>query len=374
MRHFSRSVVLFAGLVLSSQGDAVGQLPAAIPVTRTVLIDGNRHEFGEVSWVGSNADQVVVAFLRENHLGVYNRSGDSLATIGRKGSGPGEFLNLGPLGWSGDRFLVSDRTTRRITSFGTDWKLADTERWPEVQLPSHLARNFPGSPRILNIQAYTGPHGLLAIVLVMPPAATDGRPRAAPRALLVRLSPTGQVEGLIAEIPGASCWGAARSGSGPRFCPTFQHATSRYGHGYVVTGPVRDWPSRPMAQVVRIDATGDTLFTVEMAVPVVPVPRVVRDSLARQPMPPGVLTRPTTASEYPPVRSVHYGNDGRIWIGVSSHDPSRALYYVVSPEGRLLGRVETANGFRMHQADERELLGVERDGDDIPSVVSYRFR
>ena len=91
-------------------------------------------------------------------------------------------------------------------------------------------------------------------------------------------------------------------------------------------------------------------------------------------MPPGALNRPTTAAEYPPVRSVHIGVDGRIWIGVSSADASRAWFHVVSPDGRVLGRVETAAGFRLHQADAVALLGVERDGDGVPSVVGYRFR
>jgi hypothetical protein len=160
---------------------------------------------------------------------------------------------------------------------------------------------------------------------------------------------------------------------GLRLCPTVQHAT-RADHGFVVAGPVRDWPSRAYAAITRIAENGDTVFAVEIAVPRVPVPASVRDSVARLPMPPGALNRPTTAAEYPPVRSVHIGVDGRIWIGVSSADASRAWFYVVSPDGRVLGRVETAAGFRLHQADAVALLGVERDGDGVPSVVGYRFR
>ncbi|HRP07744.1 MAG TPA: 6-bladed beta-propeller, partial [Gemmatimonadales bacterium] len=108
--------------------------------------------------------EIVVLDRRPAVLRVFSADGGFLRTIGREGSGPGEYLDFGELTIVGDTLVVNDRQNSRLVLFnidGTHLRTFPAERtgmWPvatsdgRIQLDTYLARRqstpqdaYPGS-------------------------------------------------------------------------------------------------------------------------------------------------------------------------------------------------------------------------------------
>lgn len=114
-----------------------GEPPSALPAPEwrlgraTVIVprDGPDaiQRFGPM--VISAAGAIYVADLAEARIGVFDSLGRRMTWIGRRGRGPGEFLDIRSLGFSGDSLWVYDPAQLRITF----WSLAGKYRTSVAQ-------------------------------------------------------------------------------------------------------------------------------------------------------------------------------------------------------------------------------------------------
>lgn len=80
--------------------------------------------FSRVTSIGAAGDgRIFVLDGQERQVRVFSPEGERLGTIGRQGSGPGEFESPSGLGVLGDTVWVEDFDTRGVTLFSTDGDL-----------------------------------------------------------------------------------------------------------------------------------------------------------------------------------------------------------------------------------------------------------
>ena len=72
-------------------------------------LDANVEDFSVVSWVYVGPQgEIVVPERQDYRVRVYDSTGTLMATIGRRGEGPGEFQAPGPVFWAADTLVVFD--------------------------------------------------------------------------------------------------------------------------------------------------------------------------------------------------------------------------------------------------------------------------
>lgn len=132
--------------------------------------------------------------------------------------------------------------------------------------------------------------------------------------------------------------------------------------------------------------SGDTIFSREYAVPVVPLTdREWNDRLtqalgrsARPDLPFGrkeVEAASVRPPHWPSATRVILGRNGWVWLGLTSH-PSRTDvdWAVMDARGTPLSSVRMPQGFTPHVATEDRVWGVWTEELDVPYVRRYRIR
>lgn len=81
-----------------------------------------------------NKECIFVSDFRSVHIRVFDKSGNYITTIGRKGQGPGEFGQITNIQITPENeLLVHDRYTRRLSFFSLDGKYLRTEQIKGIQ-------------------------------------------------------------------------------------------------------------------------------------------------------------------------------------------------------------------------------------------------
>jgi hypothetical protein len=84
--------------------------------------------------VAGNNDRVFVSDFRSVHVRVFDKFGNYITTVGRKGQGPGEFGQVTNIQITPENeLLVHDRYTRRLSFFSLDGKYLRTVQLKEIQ-------------------------------------------------------------------------------------------------------------------------------------------------------------------------------------------------------------------------------------------------
>lgn len=87
-------------------------------------------EFGRITSVLADADgNVYVGDSQAATIRVFSPDGRLLRSIGRSGSGPGEFGTVYPMAWAGDTIAVLDPGNARIATFTRGGEWAGSWRW-----------------------------------------------------------------------------------------------------------------------------------------------------------------------------------------------------------------------------------------------------
>jgi hypothetical protein len=74
----------------------------------------------------------------------------------------------------------------------------------------------------------------------------------------------------------------------------------------------------------------------------------------------------------PAVRDLWISSDGHIWVSrVPFGRQGRWIWDVFDSDGIFLGEVTVPNGFIVYEPGPDYLLGISRDGDDVPFVELY---
>jgi hypothetical protein len=116
--------------------DAVSPITATtgFPVLRTtlaVVIPDSAIPVSSIGAITAGPDgTIVIADHNAMSLVLFDSTGTQIRSVGGKGSGPGEFERIGPVGWIGDTLVVLDVRLRRVTFFAVPNATVQIATWP----------------------------------------------------------------------------------------------------------------------------------------------------------------------------------------------------------------------------------------------------
>ena len=319
--------------------------------------------FGDV--IGMAVDdlgRIYVADGQWHEIRVFGSEGGFLRRFGRKGEGPGEFAELGGILWQPSGLWTMDRRARRLTVFDSlgnvlattphHDKVLNSRSWePIVNSAGNLFEEDWGSPpwatRIFKVEIQN--LGVLVVDTL---------------ALAEVSAPTRTVE---SRGPGGSRgiqMVTAPSNARPRWSADWE--------GNLWYGNSSEF------QLHKVSPAGDTVLTVELRRPPVPLERRQLDSLSEATgFPVADLPRHRDV-----LGSIHVARDGRIWIldPLWRRRPNVRVstgWDVFSPDGYHLGRVEPPVPFLSFPRPvfgNGVITGIAQDELGIQYVVRLRVR
>ena len=356
----------------------------SVALIEELRLDPDVEGFSTVSrvFVGRRGE-IIVPLPQDRQIRWYDSTGKRIASVGRRGAGPGEFESVGAIGWKADTLWVFDGRIRRVTYIAPPGTIlrADAPLALEATpfTPMHgiflhgvsavrSDGSMLGSAR--RVIQERGKSGLSSIFiaritpgaswdsLVTPPALED------PRWYM-------EVAGFGRPIPFAAGPGVAHAADGSRFAFLSTEVTGPEGGTYTLS---------------LFDANGDTLFVRSYPFTGVPIPRAAADSaVAAEARPAGSATegpadldrrfqnvaRERMPPVYPPTRSLVLGGDDTIWLTLhDSADVRRTL--VLDRDGEPVGTVTMSTRSVIRQATASRVWVTETDADGLASVVRYR--
>lgn len=375
---------------------AARALPAQVhssagSVTREMVIDGNRLGLSTINAIAvSDRGTIAIGQPEESRVLFFDAAGHALGGFGREGEGPGEFRTLGSFSWLGDSLYVP---APRLTIISPALKLLREQPWDDiVHFPAGATPAFALLGRPLPLRIYSDGSRLVRGIIN---TAKSGEPFA-PAMVYLRISSANRVTGAVAGLPPENVPGFI----GLMAIQTRVAIDPTGGRIVIATSPeIRSGsPTHRRWRLQVVDSTGRSLLSRGYSYRPVPIPQRVRDSLAHPPAPPPsnpailhVTPPPPMVAplaggtgrnagpqqlipEYlPPIRHVLAGRDGTIWLERWTLDPA-PRWDVLDDRGDSLMTVTLPVGADLRVADRQHIWVIERDADDVPSVVRYRLR
>lgn len=328
-------------------------------------------EFFRVNGVWRLSDgRIVVVNGSSKEIRVFDARGAWLHSFGREGEGPGEFRALGWTTNAGDTAFVYDGDLRRITTI-------------------HLG----GTPSLLDVRPITVKEeksfdvvGRLAdgrwlVHSLSPPnVSAPGVQRVPGFAGLIDGTATGTV-GWLAEQPDLSLF--IYNPAGSRKMVSVVVAAFPSSFAMAASGRVVWFGDDGAALLVKVDAATGTRTTIRLPDSPAPLTKALVDAARKdeieatrdQASRDAVLVK--YSARYLPKRLPAFealvpGPGGELWV--RRFTPGRGApgkYVVLSPDGRVLGRVTVPSGFRVNDAGPDYVLGVYRDEEGVETVRAY---
>jgi hypothetical protein len=389
-------------LALSALILAVGagaQTPPRRQIIQDLKLDAVTEDFPGVFRlrVGPHG-QIAVFVSQDQSLRLYDSTGRKIASFGRKGAGPGESRAVNAISFKGDTAWLYDNALKRLTFVTPGGKLLRHEVLPaDLNLGASLDSSTNALGAMYRFSpVMIAPNGQLvgyADVVVGRDetgrvkteqsfllANVDGSRRKkigsyvkAPRPTQVSV-PIDEKRDATAGIPFLTYPGMVYSQDGTRFGALTTTLTDR-GGSYSVT-------------VVR--TTGDTLFSRNYPFVGTPIPAAVRDSaidaIPRRKLANGTFVyepkigarlreaaAPLTPRVYRPVENMILGQDNTTWLQMRPVGDSKELI-ALNAKGDPILSVRIPLNADVWEASPTKLWVVEKDADDLPSVVRYRIR
>ena len=327
-----------------------------------------------VGLVRTEAGAIAAADGRAQVIRVFAPDGRLVRSVGRRGSGPGEFQALAWLGADGDSLLAFDLLTRRVTLFGAGGRVRTTQlqsQGPVLTAP--LGRFDDGTLLVVSGGA------------VFPFAGRQWQARR-DSAQLLRFGADGVVRDTVARIAWGETFGVAIGRGDNRFLapmprPFGARTSVALAGDTIVVGEASGY------EVRILDATGKLLRRIRRAhtpVPVTPEAVVAYKRTAQRPVSSqGLQARIDSAlmsaldsapfpATMPAYERVLVDGDGNVWVleySVRLDQPGR--WSVFSREGEWLGNVLTPIGLRVEAIGPDWILGVWRDAEGAERVRMY---
>jgi hypothetical protein len=339
--------------------------PAALTAVTSIAVDAKGH----LVYVGQPREKLVRVFDA--------RTGDLTGTIGRRGSGPGEFQTVSRLSIKSDTLCVADKTQQRISLFTLNGRHIATER---IVLPP--LRRFGRAISAIML----GPRDLVwGEALLNMGSVAAGRTTRSP---IVQMTREGELVRVVDERDVTGTMTAAAFGGGILiFLQPFANqghlrALAPDGSALVV---VETLEGQSAILVTKIAAEGDTLFSRRLAHTPRPITESEQDSILQAYAEDfGARENPgrgrKAAEEYvripawlPPIEDALIASDGRVWLKRQELSASHALWVVLDNRGRLVATVRVPEEATMLLAEKEHAWGVVRDELDVPFLIRYRL-
>lgn len=337
------------------------------PAVRIGALEGDEaYQLFRVSQALRLADgRIVVVNSGVPDIRYYDADGRHLKTVGREGSGPGEFREISrAYRLTGDSLLVVGFD--RVSVFDAAGEFVRSRPSP---VPLITGRFGDGSFLLTGFAAGVDPYRL-------------GHVRDS--TALIRLDRDGSSRDTIAIVPGKERYRAEYANGISAMDAPFGRPRSIAIHGtHIYTGDGADFTitvldplGRHIASYRRSHTprpvTSDDIARLEERL------RGIYDSGARRPWINRVLREWSYPDRWPAYDRILAGTDGTLWVrhdseaGPFAADSDRpAAWSVFDADGRWLGVVETPTGLDVSEFGADYVLGVARDELDIEYLELY---
>ncbi len=389
MRRTTRSLTLALASVLGAcggeqEGDDADAPTGALTLIEERRIDANTADLSGVGYllVAENGD-IIVTQSQDKLLKVFRPDG-STTTMGRSGGGPGEFDRLTRAGWLGDSIWVLDPGLSRISIFGPDYAFARSFRSPETGLNPDPSASY--SVYVQAVLPGGDVRGLISLHpgTTPPPWLADLDSASKPS---VRLTPTGEPVVRLAVDQPDRCfisWTIGASGSGALRLP---YCAERISTGWEATVPLVFVDQEAVIgdsgsyRVTVIAPDGDTTFARSYPYRPIAVTQAMMDSARARQAERDAMSPPSTyqgrpeitfPASLPPIRKVLLGRDGTVWLEEEDNAPQHR-WVALAPGGEQVASVELPPNVTLRAADRDRLWTLERDADDLESIVVFRL-
>jgi hypothetical protein len=393
MRNVSLLTVIAGGLVSATLAGA--QLPT---VARQTLVEELRisaaaHGMSQVGFVRISPKGVVSVGQSQDHqIRLLSSAGAPIATVGRKGSGPGEFQNVGSIrsGWVGDTLWAYDGDQLRFTLVGPDGKkprnvsIATSLREPTLAFLNRgrVIRSFSPLAYYQDGSTFgTGRYSFLSKDKV------DPNP-------LVKLFLADRSGAIVKEMPlpldtgfarGITAGGGGATSSGVPWFAKPRTAVSADGRWYATLETVIRSSAQRTLRIRGGMVRGPATLDHDLAVTDVPIPadslRVARDRFERSfrgeaPEVSAQMRAHYSARiprAYPPYDQFLIANDGSMLLSLRV-SATRHVVTILDTAARVVSTVSLPRGGRIETFDRSTLWVVEEDASGEESIVRYRIR
>ena len=343
------------------------------PVFRLGALDGDA-ALSEVLGVTAGPDgHLYVTQWQVPHVSVFGPAGELVRTIGRGGSGPGEFVRPATLGWIGDTLWVQDQGDGlelfdaagrfvRGVRFRTSWP---GTRWSYA--PTHL---LEGGRIAAQLRVGSG-------------AITSGEVRELP---ILRVEESGDVVDTIAMVGSPPDLVELRIGDGGLFgpVPDFSGPTHVFSTDGSYLALLREDRGQGLLTVTWVGSGGDTLNAVSAPTEDRPFSDDARARVLDHfesldiPSVTGPALRSAAAEQLPwPDHQPAFtqalaGVDGRVWIRREETGDS-ARWELWAPDGSVAQTWAPAD-LEPKYADAGQLWGVRKNSMDVSFLYRYTVR
>lgn len=339
-------------------------------------LDANAEDFSVVSWVYVGPQgEMVVPERQDYRVRVYDSAGTLMATIGRRGEGPGEFQAPAPVFWAADTLVVFDMILGRATYLLPDGTPARTEA-------SRFFRLGLGAPdadstfMAFTPEAVDDEGAKLGVAYLR--GSTEGR-REPTRLVVLRVSRDGEPSVVAMPPPwDDERWSVTISGLTNSVPFVFDPWPEIAADGSRFLFMTADQSTLdPTYNLTLVRPTHDTVFSRSYPYPGEPIPDSAMDRGIVDMVPESDLARRFRALArerapvvYPPA-SVTLGLDGTIWVELRRTDRGTPVH-VLSETGDEIGSLLLPPRSRIQQASMTHVWVTEYDPLDLASVVRYQ--
>lgn len=318
--------------------------------------------------------RIVVAVSGAHELRFFDPGGQHLASVGREGSGPGEFTSMGMLRrLPGDSVLVYDFMQRRVTVVA-----------PDAQHVRDRNLLTGGQPVLPVVVGYLGGDAYLARISSRPFGPPTDLPLGEMRdsIIVLRITDDGAVWDTLLTLPGQVLhvqnveFGgqSVRMPNPPHFGPQTSielsggaivvgYATAYELQMFGLDGAVRRIIRKSHTRIPVTDADVDSVMA------------RLESQLAGANLPSGFLNvqrqRPV-ADSMPAYQRVTADTDGNVWVEEYRRPGDEVRRWsVFDGGGRYLGIVNGPEGFRLTDVGSDYLLGIVEDELEVERLVRY---
>lgn len=360
------------------------------PEIRIGSVDDPAYAFSYVRALAVGPDGTAYTLHRnEGAVRVWSPDGQPVDTIGGKGDGPGEFQTPFALGFFGDTLWVMDLRAYRASYFTADGEFLGTAA-PLVDIGGTLAASPPRPERPLRDGTWYG----------VSPAWSDGIARGT-------LTETPHVHMDTAGAVLDTTWvqhqrktdilallrkdGPGGTYFSQPFSDTPRLQVLNDGSAVVAQFRVPERAEGATLSVMRVTASGDTIWRTELPYTPVPLDPARADSSAeaiaaasfqffsrvRSGATESGLAEEVRDAMYVPafepfLEGLAVAADGSVWLKRYGATPDGAEWWILDAQGEPLGRAMTPAGLRVLAIHGDEIWGVETDDLDVNYIVRYR--
>ena len=345
--------------------------------------------FGRIRDVRPAADgsRVYVLDAQSLEVTIWIPDGTLIGRVGRRGEGPGEFSEPGPLFLYDDRFQVGDRA--RYTTFTLEGEVLRTDGFPSLLGPASRIDEFTRF-QVFAMFSDGSVGGLGLTPWVMSGEIPDEEDPAVPvvRASLDddawRLDTLGLLSfrDVYASLDHPE-YGETNS-TQPWIRPD-HYQMDPWNSSVVISRPLRTRPG--VLELIEVSIAGDTIWTLQVQLPPIPVTEddveAAVDDLALffgadtsglSPMQRRAIRDAFIIPDHwPATYEIRLMSNGEIWFQPAGHENPGVWYAVRKGEDGPIRRLVLPERFRPMDVNATHVWGIRRDELDVQYVAGLRL-